>query len=73
MARFSARILELVAKIDTLSDDAVLPLKVYEAMGGPSERTLRRNPPIPRIQLSPRCTGLRLGDWRKLVRNNSAA
>ena len=35
MARFSARILELVAKIDTLSDDAVLPLKVYEAMGGP--------------------------------------
>jgi hypothetical protein len=73
MARsaFSARILEIVKKFDDLPDDAVVPFSVFTAMGGPSERTFRRSPPIPKIQLTKKIGGGRVGDWRKLVRGGS--
>jgi hypothetical protein len=75
MARpaFSARILQIVKNFDNLPDDAVVPLAVIAAMGGPSERSLRRSAPVRKVQLSERYSGLRVGDWRKLVRGEKPA
>lgn len=70
-ARRAARIWELVKNLDALPDDAVVPWSVFEAMGGPCEKTFRRSSPIPRIHLTEKITGGRVGDWRKLVRSEN--
>jgi hypothetical protein len=49
-------------------DDAVIADPVAAELLGISLRTLRRHQHIPRIQLSPRRVGRRLGDVRAHVR-----
>jgi hypothetical protein len=60
--------LELVKNFDALPDDAVVPTKVTEILLNTSEWTLRRNPPLRRIQISQRRFGHRVGDLRALIR-----
>ena len=45
--------LELVRHFDALPDDAVVSTKVLEIMINTSEWTLRRNPPLRRVQFPP--------------------
>jgi hypothetical protein len=53
-----------------MPDDAVLPAKAAAILLGGSltEQTLRRNPPIPKRQISQRRFGFRAGDLRRLIR-----
>jgi hypothetical protein len=62
--------LEIASNFDRLPDGAVVALKVATVvLGGVlSERTLRREPPIPRRQISERRFGFRVGDIRTLLR-----
>jgi hypothetical protein len=64
--------LELVRNFDALPDDAVVPTKVIEILLNTSEWTLRRNPPLRRVQLSAVRFGYRVGDIRALVRGEIA-
>jgi hypothetical protein len=64
--------LDLVKNFDALPDDAVVPTKVTEILLNISEWTLRRNPPLRRIQLSQQKFGHRVGDIRALVRGQLA-
>jgi hypothetical protein len=59
---------ELIKNFDQLSDDQVVSPAVASAILGPSARTLRRSPPIPRIQITQKLSGFRVGDIRKKVR-----
>jgi hypothetical protein len=60
--------LELVRNFDALPDDAVVPAKVLEIMINTSQWTLRRNPPLRRVQISQKRFGYRVGDIRALAR-----
>jgi hypothetical protein len=64
--------LELVKNFDALPNDAVVPTKVTEILLNTSEWTLRRNPPLRRIQISQNRYGHRVGDIRALVRGELA-
>jgi len=64
--------LELVKNFDALPDDAVVPAKVTYILLNTSEWTMRRNPPLRRVQISQRRFGHRVGDIRALVRGQSA-
>jgi hypothetical protein len=63
--------LELVRNFDALPDDAVVSTKVTEILLNTSEWTLRRNPPLRRVQISQKRFGHRVGDIRALVRGAS--
>lgn len=65
--------LDAVSNFDRLPDDGVVSAKVAAlVLGGIlTERTLRREPPIPRRQLSQRRFGFRVGDLRGLVRGET--
>lgn len=52
-------------------DDAVIADPVAAELLGISLRTLRRHQHIPRVQLSPRRVGRRLGDVRAHVRGSA--
>jgi hypothetical protein len=65
--------IERIKHFDTLPDDAVVSSKITAIMLDESERTLRRQPPIKRIQLSARRVGFRVGDIRALVRGTATA
>jgi hypothetical protein len=65
--------LELVRNFDALPDDALVPTKVTEILLNTSEWTLRRNPPLRRIQVSQKCFRNRVGDIRALVRGQNPA
>jgi hypothetical protein len=60
--------LELVRNFDALPNDAVVPTKVTEILLNTSEWTMRRNPPLRRIQISQGRFGHRVGDIRALAR-----
>ena len=62
--------LELVKNFDALPNDAVVPTKVTEILLNTSEWTLRRKPPLRRIQISQNRFGHRVGDIRTLVRGS---
>ena len=64
--------IERIKNFDTLPDDAVVSPKITAIVMDESERTLRRHPPIRRIQLSARRVGFRVGDIRAFVRGTSA-
>jgi hypothetical protein len=64
---------DLIRRFDELPNDAVVPLKVTAVILNMSERTVRRQSPVRRVQTSPRCFGNRVGDIRALVRGESAA
>jgi hypothetical protein len=55
-------------KFDALPDDALVPGAVAGLLLGISEWTLRRSPPVPRIQITPKRIGYRVGDLRALAR-----
>ena len=69
----SAEDIEAVRHFDLLPNDAIVPPQVLLLMLGDaiSERTLRRDPPVPRRQISERRYGFRVGDIRDLVRGKS--
>jgi hypothetical protein len=70
-----AATLDIVSNFDRLPDDGIVSPKVAEILFGDvlTPRALRRNPPIPRRQLSQRRYGFRVGDIRALVRGESSA
>jgi hypothetical protein len=61
---------KLASQFDQLPDDAVVTGKTAAVIlgGAVTEQTLRRNPPIPRRQISQRRFGFRVGDLRALIR-----
>jgi hypothetical protein len=65
--------LEAVSNFDRLPDDGIVSAKVAKMLLGDvlTERALRRNPPIPRRQISQRRFGFRVGDIRALVRGEA--
>jgi hypothetical protein len=65
--------LELVRNFDALPDDALVPTKVTEILLNTSEWTMRRKPPLRRIQISQKRFGHRVGDIRALVRGEIAS
>ena len=62
--------LKAASQFDLLPEDAVVPAKVAAVILGDmlSERTLRREPPIPHRQISQKFFGFRVGDLRALIR-----
>jgi hypothetical protein len=69
-AMTDADTLKIASQFDAMPDDAIVPAKVATVLLGGSltEQTLRRNPPIPKRQISERRFGFRAGDLRKLIR-----
>jgi hypothetical protein len=59
---------EIVRRVDDLPDDAILPDPASAIVLGISLTTLRRLNPVPRIRISERVSGRRLGDIRALSR-----
>ena len=62
---------KLLEYFDRLPDDALADTRLTAAVLGYSEWTLRRNPPVPRRQVSARRSGFRVGDIRSFVRGES--
>lgn len=58
----------MIAHVDGLPDDALLPDPAAALLLGISVDTLRRSNPVPPIQVAPRCRSRRLGDIRKRYR-----
>jgi hypothetical protein len=65
--------MEILKRFDELPDDALVPGKITAIVFGVSERTLRRDPPIPRIHVSAQCRNYRVGDIRAFVRGQKTA
>jgi len=64
----------IVERFDRLPDDAVIPDPAAVAVLCVSERTLRyRMPNLPKIKISTKRQGRRVGDIRALVRGGAAA
>lgn len=61
---------EFVSNFDKMPDDGILSAEATELLlgGTVTRRQLRREPPIPRRQLSKRRFGFRAGDIRALIR-----
>jgi hypothetical protein len=62
---------EIVRRVDSLPDDAIIPDPAAAIVMGISQRTLRRNCPVPKIKLGPRTGGRRLRDIRALGRGTT--
>jgi hypothetical protein len=60
-------------ELDQLPDDAIIPDPVTAKILNIGLRTLRRNNPVPRVQLSPGRIGRRLGNVRAFMRGETAA
>lgn len=65
--------IKLIENFDRLPGGALVAPKIAAAVLGVNERTLRRHPPFPRIQLSPRRFAFRVGDIRALGRGGITA
>jgi hypothetical protein len=63
---------EYVKRVNDLPDDAIVPDAAAAILLGISYTTLRRVNPVPRIQISERLGGRRLGDIRALGRGMPA-
>jgi hypothetical protein len=63
----------IVARADNLPDAAILPDQAAAILMGISIWTLRRNNPVPPIDVTPRRRGRRLGDIRALTRGAVAS
>jgi hypothetical protein len=59
---------EILERFDALPDDAIVPTKVTSILLGTSERSVRYNPHLPRVQVSRGRYGQRVGDIRKIAR-----
>jgi hypothetical protein len=65
--------LEILKRFDELPNDALVSGKITAIVFGVSERTLRRDPPIPRVHVSTQCRNYRVGDIRAFVRGQKTA
>jgi hypothetical protein len=65
-----AEIMKIVSQFDSLPDGGIIPPKVAEVVCGGciKEQQWRRNPPIPKRQISQRRFGFNVGEIRKLIR-----
>ena len=64
---------EILKRFDELPADVLVSTKVAAIVLNMHERTLRRSPPIRKIQTSPQRSGFRVGDIRALVRGKRRA
>jgi hypothetical protein len=64
---------DLLQAFERLPDDSIALPKMTAAVLDVSERTLRRSPPIPRVQITSQRFGYRVGNIRKLVRGELVA
>jgi hypothetical protein len=64
-----AKLREILERFDALPDDAIVPTKVTSILLGTSERTVRYNPHLPRVQVSRGRYGQRVRDIRNIVRH----
>jgi hypothetical protein len=62
------KILAIVENFDRLPADQIIPEQATRELVPISEWTYRRHPILPRIKISPRRYGNRVGDIRKLAR-----
>jgi hypothetical protein len=69
----SPTISEKLAEYPLLPDDSVIPDAVAAKVLGISVWTLRRQNPVPAVQISERCRGRRVGDVRDKVRGTDEA
>jgi hypothetical protein len=60
-------------RIEHLPDNAAIPLKLCALLSGNSDRSWRRNPPVPTFFVSPGKRAANLGLVRKLVRGELAS
>jgi hypothetical protein len=65
--------LEILKHFDALPDDVLVSGKITALVLHVSERTLRRDPPIPRVHVSTQCRNYRVGDIRAFVRGAATA
>ena len=63
----------ILQHVEKLPDSAAVPLKICALMSGITERTWRRNPPVPTFKISERIKGANLGALRKRYRGESAS
>jgi hypothetical protein len=59
---------QILERVESLPDDAVLPSKITAIVLGLSEKTVRYHPHLSRVQISRGRYGQRVGDIRKLCR-----
>jgi hypothetical protein len=64
---------DVVARFDQLPDDCIIGPKPTAIILNTTDRHLRRDPPIPRRQISERNKGFRVGDIRALIRGTAVA
>jgi hypothetical protein len=62
----------ILERFGHLPDSAAAPLKICALVSGLSERTWRRNPPIPTFPISPGKRAANVGNLRKLTRGELA-
>ena len=64
--------LEILKIFDLLPADSIVPDPVGRIVTNFSERSWRRNRPVPKIMLGERLGGCRVGDLRKVIRGEVA-
>jgi hypothetical protein len=65
--------LELIRDFDSLPDDAIVSDVVARLVLNESERSYRRDRPVPRIEVGPQRGGARVGDIRRVARGQKLA
>lgn len=73
MHHLSEKEIAILERFERLPDSAAAPIKICALVSGISERTWRRNPPIPTFALSAGKKGANVGQLRKLTRGELAA
>jgi hypothetical protein len=73
MAGLTGRLRQQLELFNALPDEGVAPTKLTALVLGLSERTVRRHPGLPRVQVSLGRYGYRVGDVRKVARGEAAA
>ncbi|HJY92903.1 MAG TPA: hypothetical protein VJ255_21635 [Candidatus Acidoferrum sp.] len=63
--------LEQLKRFESLPDDCIVRDPVAALLLDTSVWTLRRNNPVPKIQISARCYGRRAGDLRRKIRGET--
>ena len=72
MRNLSEKEIAILERLERLPDGAAVSIKNAALFSGTSERTWRRNPPIPTFPLSAGKKGVNVGLLRKLTRGELA-
>ena len=72
MRRLSDNDIAILERFERLPDSAAAPIKICALVSGISERTWRRNPPIPTFPISAGKRAANVGLLRKLTRGELA-